>query len=706
MVHAFEPPVEDGAPHIVLAEAGTGTGKTLGYLAPASVWAEKNKGAVWISTFTKNLQAQIDQELDRLYPDATLKEAHVAVRKGRENYLCLLNLEDTAAGAALARHPQQAIAAGVMARWAAATKDGDLTGVDFPGWFTGLFGYQQTAGLADRRGECIHSACDHYKRCFVERSVRKAEHARIVVANHALVMIQAALAAPGEGLPGRYVFDEGHHLFDAADSAFAAHLSAVETRDVRRWIMGAEGGRRTRARGLKKRAEDLVEGDSEGLKLLEDIIHAARVLTADGWTRRFKDGQPNGACEQFLYALYGQVMARADGRNGPYSLETPVFPVNDDVAVLALGLVEKLKGLQKPMQGLATLFRKKLSEDEGTLASDTRKRLEAVANSLERRAMMMVQAWVEMLEGLKQSENVFDAAKMGIEAEAAKAADFVDWFEVTRVDGKSIDVGFYRHHVDPMKPFAMAMQPHLHGMAVTSATLLDNADDTYQDWQFAAKRSGSIYLNDQSQQAVFKSPFDYPAQTKIFIVNDVNKNDLGQVGGAFKALFAASGGGGLGLFTAIQRLKSVYQNIEQSLVDKGLTLYGQHVADIDTGTLVDMFRDDVDSCLLGTDAVRDGVDVPGESLRMIIYDRVPWPQPRMLHKARREAFGGRSYDEMITRLKLKQAFGRLIRRQSDKGVFVMLDSGLPTRLQSAFPAEVEVVKCGLSEVVAEVKAFL
>ena len=707
ITHAFAPVREDADPHIVLAEAGTGTGKTLGYLAPASVWAEKNNGAVWISTFTKNLQAQIDQELDRLYPDEALKAAHVAVRKGRENYLCLLNLEDSAAGAALARHPQHAIAAGVMARWAAASKDGDLTGVDFPGWFTGLFGYHQTAGLADRRGECLYSACDHYKRCFVERSVRKADHARIVVANHALVMIQAALAAPGEDLPGRYIFDEGHHIFDAADGAFAAHLSAIETRDMRRWILGAEGGKKTRARGLKKRAEDLVAGDGEGAKLLDDVIQAARGLTGDGWTRRFKDGKPNGTCETFLYAVYGQAMARAEGRNGPYSLETQVHPAGEIVKEQARLLAVKLTELQKPMQALARVFRKRLAEDDGFLDSDMRKRLEAVAGSLERRAVMMVQAWVEMLGEFKEPDTVFEAAKIGIEVgDKSQAPLFVDWFEVTRVEGRSIDVGFYRHYVDPMQPFAASLRPHLHGMAVTSATLLDNAQEDYQDWEFAAKRSGSICLNKESQQALLKSPFDYPAQTKIFVVNDVNKQDLSQVAGAYRALFQASGGGALGLFTAIQRLKSVYSQLEQPLRDGGLTLYGQHVGGIDTGTLVDMFRDDVDSCLLGTDAVRDGVDVPGQSLRMIVYDRVPWPQPRILHRARREAFGGRQYDEMLTRLKLKQAFGRLIRRQSDKGVFVMLDSGLPTRLQSAFPADVEVIKCGLADVVAEVKGFL
>ncbi|MEZ5813887.1 MAG: ATP-dependent DNA helicase [Alphaproteobacteria bacterium] len=703
---AFAPAQNADKPQIVLAEAGTGVGKTLGYLAPASVWAEKNQGTVWISTYTKNLQRQIDQELDRLYPDPELKETHVATRKGRENYLCLLNLEETAAGAALAKHPDAAIAAGIMARWTIATKDGDLTGGGYPGWLTGILGYHHTAGLADRRGECVYSACDHYHKCFVEHSIRKTKRARLVVANHALVMISSALATPGEDMPNRYVFDEGHHLFDAADSAFAAHLTAQETRDLRRWILGNEGGRRqTRARGLKRRAEDLAEGMQEAEECVRKILNAAECLPMDSWTRRLKDGAPSGPAEQFLAEVYKQVFARADGRDGPYSLETGVFPVEDALLEKSRKLKSALKKLQKPMQELSRIFHKKLTEDDGYLDSDTRKRLEAVSASLERRATMTLQAWILMLENLdkdKQSLPLPEGNPPPIRG--GQYEQFIDWMEITRVDGRAVDVGLYRHHVDPMKPFASSVRPHLHGMTVTSATLRDKNDE--ESWAAARKRTGAEYLNPETQMHSFDSPFDYASQTKVFIINDVNKNDLAQVSGAYKALFEASGGGALGLFTAISRLRAVYGKIAPALEAGGIPLYAQHIDEIDTGTLVDMFREDTHACLLGTDAIRDGVDVPGESLRLIAFDRTPWPRPTILHKARREAFGGRPYDEMITRLKLKQAFGRLIRRASDKGVFVMLDPMLPTRLQTAFPKDVEIIKTGLADTITGIKAHL
>jgi ATP-dependent DNA helicase DinG len=150
----------------------------------------------------------------------------------------------------------------------------------------------------------------------------------------------------------------------------------------------------------------------------------------------------------------------------------------------------------------------------------------------------------------------------------------------------------------------------------------------------------------------------------------------------------------------------VHARIAAPLEAAGLQLLAQHVDGLDTGTLVDIFRAEEDACLLGTDAVRDGVDVPGRSLRLIVFDRVPWPRPQILHKARRQQFGGAAYDDMLIRFKLRQAFGRLIRRADDAGVFVMLDRMMPSRLASALPEGVELRRVGLAEAVAETASFL
>ncbi len=691
---AFEPPPAPDTPNVVLAEAGTGTGKTLGYIAPASVWSEKNAGPVWISTYTRNLQQQIDQELGRLYPDPDTKARRVVIRKGRENYLCLLNLEDVA-GRFTALQRRNAVGVGLTARWVQTTRDGDLGG-DFPAWLVDLVGTGATLGLADRRGECIYSACSHYSRCFVEHSIRKARRARLVVANHALVMIQAVMGAGEESnLPTRYVFDEGHHVFDAADSAFAAHLSGREMAELRRWILGTEGGarRRTggRARGLRERAEDLIAADdSEASEALFAALEAAQVLPAPGWINRLSGNTPEGASEAFLAECRLQVYARVPADHGPYSLETDVRPPAEKLPEAAEDLRAALVALATPMRRLCARLIRRLDEDANELESAERVRIEAVSRALQRRGEVLLGAWIDMLDAIN-----------------APASDaFVDWMEVERIDGREFDAGLFRHWVDPTIPFANVMEPVAHGMVVTSATLTDRSGDTEADWLTAEARTGASHLPLPAIRTRVESPFDYAAQTKVFIVTDVRRNDADQVAAAMRELFLASDGGALGLFTSIARLRQVHARMADALDAAGLPLYAQHVDQLNVATLIDIFRAEAKSCLLGTDAVRDGVDVPGRSLRLLVFDRVPWPRPTILHRARRDAFGGRNYDDMLARLRLSQAYGRLIRRRDDKGVFVILDSATPTRLLSAFPETVTPERVGLVGAIEAAEAFL
>jgi ATP-dependent DNA helicase DinG len=190
------------------------------------------------------------------------------------------------------------------------------------------------------------------------------------------------------------------------------------------------------------------------------------------------------------------------------------------------------------------------------------------------------------------------------------------------------------------------------------------------------------------------------------VVNDVARDDADQVAAAYRELFLASGGGALGLFTAISRLKGVHERLVGPLGAAGIPLYAQHVDPIDVGTLVDLFRDEKNACLLGTDAVRDGVDVPGDSLRLMVMDRVPWPQPTVLERARRAVFGGNAYQDMAVRLRLRQAFGRLIRSDRDRGVFVVLDSRLASRFATAFPETLKIERMGLVDAIDVVRDFL
>jgi ATP-dependent DNA helicase DinG len=693
---AFSPRPEEGAPNVVLAEAGTGVGKTLGYIAPASLWAERNKGPVWISTYTRHLQHQIDHELDRLYPNPAQKAQKVVIRKGRENYLCILNLAEM--GAQLSSRPVDAVGFGLVARWAMTTRDGDMVGGDFPGWLPDLIGQGRAFALADRRGECIYAACPHYTRCFIERSARRAKKAEIVIANHALVMIQAAMNGGGaeeQRLPTRYVFDEGHHLFSATDGAFAAHLTGQEMVDLRRWLLGAEGGRSSRARGLKRRLDDLVLDDADMPALLDAVLHAAKFLASDGWQQRLADNQPLGPAEKFLHAIRHQVLARAASPRSGYSLECACAPLEPDVALTSVALDRALSQLMEPMLALAAKLLRRLDDESDALESAERQRIDAMARGLQRRGEMELGAWRAMLKAL---------AANAIPGEAETTV-FVDWFGLERSEGRELDLGMYRHFLDPTRPFAEAVMKPAHGIVITSATLTDGSGSE-QAWAGAEARAGTNHLPLPAYRLRVPSPFDYAKQTRVVIVTDLDKDDMAQVAAAYRTLFLAAGGGALGLFTAIQRLREVHRRIAPALEGQGLNLLAQHVDAMDNATLIDIFRGDLDACLLGTDAVRDGVDVPGDALRLIVFDRVPWPRPDLLHRARKSAFGGTAYEDQLTRLKLKQAFGRLIRRADDHGVFVLLDKAMPSRLLTAFPADVAVERIGLKAAIELTAAFL
>ncbi|WP_369060491.1 ATP-dependent DNA helicase [Caulobacter sp. 73W] len=702
--YAFQPRDREGEPRMMLAEAGTGVGKTLGYLAPASLWAEANGPAVWVSTYTRALQRQIERESASIFPDPAVRAKKAVVRKGRENYLCLLNFQEQSNAGQLGG--SDLIGMGLTARWIRASRDGDMTGGDFPAWLPTLFAVQPSmqasaANLVDRRGECVHAGCQHYRVCFVEKAVRASRRADIVIANHALVMTQAAFdgARSAKGLKTdvetttlkRIVFDEGHHLFEAADSAFSSALSGAELAELRRWIRGPEG-RGRRGRGLEARLLDIL-GDRETARdALRAALHAAAALPGEGWSGRVAppDGQANpiGPIEAFLVVVLEQLRARATASD--VGMECAARPALDMVRQTAAEAARAIAAVEAPLLALARHLEDVLDEDTDTLPTSERARIEGALRGLDRRARMTLPAWRSMLKA--------------IDEDSEDDPEFVDWFEATFLYGRVVDAACRRHWVDPTQPLQAAVLSRAHGVLVTSATLTDpSADDPFA---LAEMRTGAARLPDPPKLLRLASPFDYANNARAFVVTDVGRDDPRQVSAAMRELFLAAGGGGLGLFTAIRRLKAVHERIAAPLADKGLALYAQHVDPLEVGALVDIFRAERDACLLGTDAVRDGVDVPGRSLRLLVFDRVPWPRPDLLHKARRQRFGGKSYDDATARARISQAFGRLIRRADDKGVFVMLDAAAPTRLFASLPEGVEIQRVSLVEAIEATAEFL
>lgn len=688
---AFAPQNALGKPNWIMAEAGTGVGKTLGYLAPSLTWAAKNDAQVWISTFTRHLQNQLQHDLDQIFPLSNPPQA--LIRKGRENYMCLLNFEENIEQCVTGDYKTR-IGFGLMLRWLMATRDGDLTGGDLPGWLPTLVGSKPTTQLSDRRGECIHQACPHYQRCFIERIQRNSKDATVIVANHALTLTQITSNVDehdenARTLPTRLVFDEGHHLFEAADSAFSTLFSGAETAEMKRWLIGDNAQKRLRRRGLTRRLMNLV-GETHPLwEYVPLIREAAAFLPETGWLERIHKDMPKGLAEEFFAAIRRQILARADFPNSPYDLECIVLPLEDEALLTGKKLAKELQTLFSRVDALRQdLVNLQKGDDK-----QVKRQVGTFLRSLQTRILDPLSAWAQMITQLPM----------------ASAETVVTWLGITRINGRDADIGLWQHFLDPMQVFVEQTKDKAQGVVITSATLKPAQGDNEQNWHQAEQRLGGHVLRCEGNAPLrvqIPSPFNYARQTKVILITDVDSQSTQDVALAYADLFKAAGGGGLGLFTAIKRLQAAHPILQHALSQAHLPLYAQHVDGLNTATLVDIFRAEEDACLLGTDALRDGVDVPGRALRLVVYDRIPWQRPSILHKARRAHFGAREYDLFLTSMRLRQSFGRLIRTGDDQGVFVLMESALPSALHKAFPDGVEIKKLPLEAAIAEIQGFL
>ncbi|MEM7197921.1 MAG: helicase C-terminal domain-containing protein, partial [Pseudomonadota bacterium] len=329
--------------------------------------------------------------------------------------------------------------------------------------------------------------------------------------------------------------------------------------------------------------------------------------------------------------------------------------------------------------------------DEDLSLSDQQK-LDTHASSLQQHAINILGVWIGMMENLP------DASEQD--------GNFVDWAETSVFGGQEVDYGLVRHLLDPMQQYQRDFIASAHGVAYTSATLFGDLGQESKDWPEI--RLGLRHANQHSPKNFHRipSPFLYSELTRILILNDVDINSPLEIATAMTRIIKASHGGVMGLFTSIARLRAVYGKINEKLLEEPYTLFAQHVDSMNLSALIDMFREEENSCILGTDAIRDGTDIPGFSLRTVTYDRTPWPRANFLHKARKNAFGGSAYDDALVRKSLAQAFGRLVRKPDDRGILVMLDRRMPSRMLGAFPKDVAITRTNLDNACAIIRTHL
>ena len=159
--------------------------------------------------------------------------------------------------------------------------------------------------------------------------------------------------APAKMRRAEFLFDEGHHLFDAADLLSRWFSAARKAIELRRWIVGPEGRSRGRRRGLAARLMDVASYDEEGAQALDAAVEAARALPSEGWLQRLIEGDPFGPVEAWLGEVRGMVYARSKAQEAGYGLETELAEPDGALVSAAASAAEILESLQKPLAALA-----------------------------------------------------------------------------------------------------------------------------------------------------------------------------------------------------------------------------------------------------------------------------------------------------------------------------------------------------------------
>jgi ATP-dependent DNA helicase DinG len=698
-------PNDEFKQNFILAQAGTGIGKTLGYLAP-SIWFLKNNPdkQVLISTYSKGLQKQIFETLKTIVKQKEYEHIKFASIKGANNYLCLLNYQNLLNNASLFKDSK--IMLGILARALLENLNGDLIGGDISSIIFNLLPNNFLNYVINKKEECLYSKCKHFNNCFVFKAKFLSKNSHIIISNHHFSLLNNCLGI------SHVIFDEAHHLFSVSDSIFALNFSVKSLNTLKLWICGG-GSKFAQSKGqlngLNARLYNILSVNeeiqnnpehientaeqqelSEEIKILGNLLNNSFAdLVGDNLLIAVKSFAPKNLVEEFFYNVYNIVLQNNSDLQSLYTIEadTTELTLEDNFLNTAGKLSFSLANILKVVIKLQTAIANKV------LATNN-KALEEFSYTLET-------VVVEALTGFKKSLD--ELTKFD--------SQYIYRFIVEKDENEVINIGYFKNTLNPAKPFAFNVLTTLNTAIFTSATLvnpkvLSNKDDNAS---YLKTIFGLNFLDESTYNfsyAEFLSPFDYKNQSKLIIINDAIKHDIFYLQNAIIRLFTASGGGALGIFTSLNRLKSVYNTAEGELASQNINLMAQHINNQHIVNLLDSFKDDVNSCLLGTDSVRDGIDVPGGSLRLVLLEKVPWDIPDILLKKRVEVFGS-VYRDYKVQLKLKQAFGRLIRTNTDKGVFVLLDKAMPSKFLTAFPQSIasEPHKVNLDSAVNLVKDF-
>jgi len=644
MAEAVASVLEEGG--LLFVEAGTGTGKTLGYLVPALFHALGTGEKVVVSTHTVNLQEQLRRRDLPLLADVVPHPFRAAVLKGRNRYLCLRKWEWKATAAEFETAEDRMLAAQLIV-WLTETETGDVEELSLDSQ-----GRQLWKSIESDADSCLNRACPWFRMCYYHRARHDAQRADIIVTNHALLLTDFQVDRRVLPSYSRLIVDEAHHLEETASRHFGR---AVSARDFSALFARLYKDARTGFLPLLRiRMKELYEIDKERLEETLDHLESLVVEASAQWEaliRRWEGWLSDAISAR---SESGECLVRWKRDALPPDWNETVRQVNaflETIDSLADGLSRLSEALRQELEPSATSG---LAVDVAGIA----KELVRLRDDLAFLIALDDERYVYWLEGVFSSRG--------------------KWTNVAAT-AVPVDVGdLLRENVFEAKD----------SVVLTSATLTVGDSFDYVRERLGLAADDPVFA--ESVRVVrLSSPFCYREQSLVIIPNDFPKIGGVRPDPAFVERLAESlaetalttGGRMLVLFTSYRMLRDVYDELDRRLAPHGIRVFGQGVDGASRSQLVRLFQECSRSVLLGTSSFWEGVDIPGGALSCLAIVRLPFEPPRhpvaeakaeWLKRMNKDPFLHYSVPQAVIRF--KQGFGRLIRRSTDRGVAIVYDS--------------------------------
>ena len=624
---------------VAAIEAGTGIGKSFAYLVPALYYAfDDESDRTVIATSTINLQKQLlEKDLPTLFR-ALGKDCRIAIAVGRNNYLCLRRLAE------LVRDNELYAYDGVsevskLNSFAAETENGLRTEVP------GRLDYQVWSSVCSDSDFCQGGKCSYFNECFYFKAKKKLADASIIICNHHLLFVDSntryensigydedAILPPFRHL----VVDEAHNMERHATDLFTSTYSSYSLRRQMDHIYDNRG----------------IKGIGSG-RILDDLLPFCT----------------DRNLYQEILDFYVLVRAKADTLN---------------MAVLNLLDYNKLAHLLCTKKNMARIIAEigpaaqEVVDNGGRLLA----RLNSFASKLDIDDSQKFRA-DELLVHINRISDIIGL--LGTFMDLPKWNDDIHYLDIEQHAGNRY-VTFNIAPLEVSDVLADALFRKLDSVICTSATM-----DLHDDFGYWCSGVGLPVQGKPFIHKVYDSPFDYRSRLMLLTPYDTptftRENEEEYAAFTCETVYNAvssSGGGALVLFTSFRLMDYVYERLKPRFAVMGLNTLRQ--GDADRYALLEQFKEDTDSVLFATDSFWEGVDAPGNTLRMVIITKLPFRMPDdPIYKARyakleedgKSGFYSLSLPDATMRL--KQGYGRLMRHTTDKGIVLILDSRIVSK---------------------------